>query len=191
MVNKQKHTRAVVLAQIASGADVSLSEEVDSTQIEASADSNDTSQTQTQTEPPAETAEPAQPGAAENDTAEPGLNLSQFMELTRQNAKLELQVDGLKEQIEALQGSSEVACSVVRTAVERLGLALGSTVIGLEDASLASLCSQFTKLNDEFVKKFPVGGVARPLANNPETTPLVGNELTHRVSAARKTTKRN
>lgn len=183
-IKPAKLTRAAVLAQLANGVDpASLTEEPETETPETeepAAPKAEAEQTETQ-EPEA----PAAPVVTDAPVS------AQLLDLTRQNAKLELKVESLQAEVDVMKNASTAACGVIRTAVERLGIALGSTVIGLEDASLSTLCAQFTKLDAEFGKKFPVGGVTRPLASSETAVKPLGNELSHRVTAARKTTKRN
>jgi hypothetical protein len=172
-----KMTRAAVLAQIANGIQPAALEDT-----EVTVEEPETPAVEPKVEAPATTAEVTE------ESEEDGF--AQLLNLTRDNAKLEVKVESLEAELTALKESGKTACGVIRTAVERLGIALGSTVIGLEDSSLGTLCAQFAKLDAEFNKKFPVGGTARPLTTPDATTQIVGNELALRAAAARHTTKR-
>ncbi len=49
----------------------------------------------------------------------------------------------------------------VRTAIQRLSIALGATVIGLDSAKGTTLVEQFNSLNEKFEKRFVVGQQTR------------------------------
>lgn len=118
-------------------------------------------------------------------------HLTELKDLTKQNARLEVQVENLEASLETLKAGSAQASTVIKTCVERLGTALGTTVVGLEELSLNALCAQFTKLDAEFTTKFPVGGKSRPLEKQEMANSLPSVDMAHRTAAARKTTKRN
>jgi hypothetical protein len=126
-------------------------------------------------------AEPAKPAPAHADT-------QQLLELTRANAKLEVQIEDLKAQLDSHKGTAATAANVIRLATSRLSAVCGGTVIGLETADLSTLCNHFNQLNEKFEKTFPNRAVARPVGKSNEATGM-DPEMTHRLRAVQKRNK--
>ena len=124
-------------------------------------------------------------------SAEPAptqVDTQQLMELTRANAKLEVQIEDLKAQLDSHKGTAATAANVIRLATSRLSAVCGGTVIGLETADLSTLCNHFNQLNEKFEKTFPSRAVARPVGKSNEATGM-DPEMTHRLRAVQKRNK--
>ena len=121
--------------------------------------------------------------------------LNEVKSLSRDNAKLELKVEGLEARVAGFEASEGEARKVITEAIERLGIALNSTPAGLEDMSLNALCTHYHKLNKQFAERFPVGATAREASaradgKNNDTSGVSEAELRNRVKSARKATRR-
>lgn len=68
------------------------------------------------------------------------------------------QVEALNTEIESLQATELLAVPLLRTATERLSVALNSEVPGISTMGLSELVSKFKSLNDGFEAKFKVFG---------------------------------
>lgn len=112
----------------------------------------------------------------------------QLMDLTRVNARLEVQVEDLQTQLESLSSTAATAANVIRLATSRLSAVCGGTVIGLENADLGTLCNHFNQLNEKFEKSFPNRAVARPIGKAAEATGM-DPEMSHRLRAVQKRNK--
>lgn len=167
----KKHTRDAALALMASG--VALSEEEIETPAETPADSP-------AEEPKVEAEIPVEESKAEVKPADTDTLLS----LTKQVARLELQLEQAQAELSTSVEASASAKKVIQTATERLAIAMGSTVVGLESLSLAGLCTQFNSLNTKFEERFSSGPVAQ--ARAPESDVLEANQATRRRIEASK-----
>lgn len=125
-------------------------------------------------------------GAGEGVTDE--TMTKQLMDLTRANARLEVQVENLQAQLESLSSTAATAANVIRLATSRLSAVCGGTVIGLETADLGTLCNHFNQLNEKFEKSFPNRAVARPIGKAAEATGM-DPEMSHRLRAVQKRNK--
>lgn len=76
---------------------------------------------------------------------------------------------------------------VLRTMTQRLAIACGTTVAGLDSLQGQPLVDMFNTLHSDFEKKYPVGGKSRTSADVTPTT--AAPETSARQSAAVKATK--
>lgn len=131
--------------------------------------------------------------AQDSEQAEtaPGSLKAELLEALKENAKLEAQVENLEAKLSEGDANTASARAVITTCIERLSIALGATIVGLEELSLQKLCAQFNKLDAQFTKTFPVGGRSKPAIGQAETSSTVSDsEFSRRTQAARKITKR-
>lgn len=137
-------------------------------------------------------AEAGEPEGAGDGTGKADLSAELRADLKaslKENAKLEQQVESLQAQLEQASKDTAAAKTIITTCIERLAIGMNSTVVGLDQLSLSGLCTQFQKLDAQFTKTFPVGGVSRPVEAEAQRT-VSDAEFSRRTAAARKTTKR-
>ncbi len=95
---------------------------------------------------------PAAPEASVNPFA------AEFKTLTKDNAKLELQVEGLEKDVTSANAAADALKPIAVAAVNRMQIALGQTPSDLSSMSASAIADMFTKTDATFNETFSVGG---------------------------------
>lgn len=204
----RKNTRAAVAAQMAAAlAGVNLeSLEGDATATDIPSDdptNTNAAGAEANANTPAEAIETSTEVTASDEnkpapapTPEATVSLSTYTDLVRDNAKLSLEMDALKANVESLTAQmaamTEVnnkATEVLKGCIENLSVAL-NTDVDTDGMSLQAVCEKYTSLQSKFVSRFPVGGKSRPLNSGEIAEPTADPALTQRLKGARNITKR-
>lgn len=134
------------------------------------------------------------PAAADTPVAIGGLDslLSKLTEVTTEAAQLRAEVAQLKAVEEAHQATTLLACTIIRKAAHRLSVPLNTQTSLDENSSLSDCCSQFSKLDAQFEKKFPTVTMSRTGSDVADKDdPRVraeSAEMQNRLSKVRKST---
>lgn len=103
-------------------------------------------------ETPEANAEPEAPQASVNPFAE------EFKTLTKDNAKLEVKVEGLETQLNAAAAAEAALKPIALAAVSRLQIALGQTPTDMSSMSASAIADMFAKADATFSETFSTGG---------------------------------
>ncbi|CAM0052309.1 hypothetical protein VPHK404_0113 [Vibrio phage K404] len=95
---------------------------------------------------------PATPEASVNPFA------AEFKTLTKDNAKLELKVEGLEKDVTSANAAADALKPIAIAAVNRMQIALGQTPTELSSMSASAIADMFTKTDAKFNETFSVGG---------------------------------
>lgn len=118
--------------------------------------------------------------------------LSKLTEVTTEAAQLRAEVAQLKAVEEAHQATTLLACTIIRKAAHRLSVPLNTQTSLDENSSLSDCCSQFSKLDAQFEKKFPTVTMSRTGSDVADKDdPRVraeSAEMQNRLSKVRKST---
>lgn len=118
--------------------------------------------------------------------------LSKLTEVTTEAAQLRAEVAQLKAVEEAHQATTLLACTIIRKAANRLSVPLNTQTSLDENSSLSDCCSQFSKLDAQFEKKFPTVTMSRTGSDVADKDdPRVraeSAEMQNRLSKVRKST---
>lgn len=158
------------------------------------ADSPEVTDDQVDPEEVSEEETPVQAAAADTPVAAGGLDslLSKLTEVTTEAAQLRAEVAQLKAVEEAHQATTLLACTIIRKAANRLSVPLNTQTSLDENSSLSDCCSQFSKLDTQFEKKFPTVTMSRTGSDVADKDdPRVraeSAEMQNRLSKVRKST---
>lgn len=106
--------------------------------------------------------EEAPEGEASNNPVTPEASVNpfaaEFKTLTKDNAKLELQVEGLEKDVTTANAAADALKPIAEMAVNRMQIALGQTPTDLSSMSASAIADMFTKTDATFNETFSVGG---------------------------------
>jgi hypothetical protein len=80
---------------------------------------------------------------------------------------LQVKASTAETRVTTLEAENTAMLGIVRTAAERLCVALNASTAGVAAMPATALCAHFTQLNADFAKKYTVGAKATPDADNP------------------------
>lgn len=184
---KQKQLSKELLAALASGGklDADLQAQHDAATAAAAAEGDDATAAAAAAavvEPPAVPAAVVEPPVAAAAATDPPGALAPVVDASASLvAHLKEELTSVRGELTALQvkaSSAETLATtleaentamlgIVRTATERLCVALNASTAGVAAMPATALCAHFTQLNADFAKKYTVGAKAAPDADNP------------------------
>lgn len=160
-----KGTKKTVLSSEAKLAAAQMGAAVEGEELDPKAVEPETNEPEANAEgaEPEANAEGAEPEANEPEAPvapEASVNpfAAEFKTLTKDNAKLELQVEGLEKDVTTANAAADALKPIAEMAVNRMQIALGQTPTDLSSMSASAVVDMFTKTDATFNETFSVGG---------------------------------
>ncbi|QZI91823.1 putative Signal peptide peptidase [Vibrio phage 51E28.1] len=166
-----KGTKKTVLSSEAKLAAAQMGAEVEGEELDPKAEEQETEEEETAGTEGDETTEGTEgeeeeeetpEGEASNNPATPEASVNpfaaEFKTLTKDNAKLELQVEGLEKDVTSANAAADALKPIAIAAVNRMQIALGQTPTDLSSMNASAIADMFTKTDATFNETFSVGG---------------------------------
>ncbi|WP_422451852.1 signal peptide peptidase SppA [Endozoicomonas sp. ALC066] len=95
---------------------------------------------------------------------------TQLASITKENAKLELQVESLEQQLSGIKTTQSSLMEIAVAATQKMQIALGSSPADMDKLDASTVVSMYHDAQEKFNSRFPVGAKAEvPTDSNQET----------------------